>query len=141
MPSQATGRPLAASSRARTLAAVSSWYDYLLSLDEDLVGRLLGRFISSIEADQTTIIATTSPTAVSTIPSKPLSKRPRATNDPATVSTQSNLRGNCSKVTNSLTNCLLHQLLSIRDPEVMRSEGSSDRVPIIVIAAVRHSVD
>ena len=38
-PSPATGRPLAASSRARMLAAVSAWYRYLLSLDEDLVAR------------------------------------------------------------------------------------------------------
>ncbi|GAA0909604.1 tyrosine recombinase XerC [Virgisporangium aurantiacum] len=38
-PSSATGRPLAASTRARMLAAVSSWYGYLLSLDEDLVAR------------------------------------------------------------------------------------------------------
>jgi site-specific recombinase XerC len=38
-PSPATGRPLATSSRARALATVSSWYRYLLSLDEDLVAR------------------------------------------------------------------------------------------------------
>ena len=38
-PSPATGRPLAASTRARMLAAVSSWYGYLLSLNEDLVAR------------------------------------------------------------------------------------------------------
>ncbi len=38
-PSPATGRPLAAFTRARMLAAVSSWCGYLLSLDEDLVVR------------------------------------------------------------------------------------------------------
>jgi integrase/recombinase XerD len=39
VPSPATGRPLAASSRARMLAAVSAWYRYLLSLDEEIVAR------------------------------------------------------------------------------------------------------
>ncbi|SQD96700.1 Integrase family protein (modular protein) [Parafrankia sp. Ea1.12] len=38
-PRPATGRPLAPASRARALAAVSSWYGYLLDLDEDLVDR------------------------------------------------------------------------------------------------------
>jgi len=38
-PRTATGRPLAPASRARMLAAVSSWYGYLLALDEDLAAR------------------------------------------------------------------------------------------------------